>query len=62
MLHYITIISALFLNYPMTKWVLKKFGKKVFLKNLDLLLIWNLEGFFYLGVDIVRKIIIKRKN
>ena len=49
--------QALFHLIPFTKWFIKNFGIVIFLKNLDLLIIWNTEGFFYLGVDVLRKIV-----
>ena len=52
----LSFFQALFHLIPFTKWFIKKFGKKEFLKNLDLFILLNLEGFFYLGVDVVRKI------
>jgi len=52
----LSYFGAIFLYLPFTKWFIKNFGKKVFLKNFDLLIIWNLEGFFYFGVGILRKI------
>lgn len=48
--------QALFHMIPFTKWFLKNFGFKIFLKNLDSLFLWNLEVFFYFGIDTVRRI------
>jgi glycosyltransferase involved in cell wall biosynthesis len=48
--------QTVFIYYPMTKWVFKNFGFKIFLENLDSLIIWNFEVFFHLFVDIIRKI------
>jgi len=58
----LNFLKILFVNYPMTKWVLKNFGVKIFIKNLDSLIIWNVEGLFYLFVDIIRKINSKGKE
>jgi len=52
----LSLLQALLHYLPFTKWFIKKFGKKEFLKNLHLFIILNSEGFFYLGVDILRKI------
>jgi len=52
----LSFFQTLFHLIPFTKWFIDNFGTKIFLKNLDSLIIWNLEGIFYLNVDIVRKI------
>ncbi len=52
----LNIFQALLHYIPFTKWFIKNFGIKKFLKNLDLFILLNLEGFFYFGVDTVRKI------
>ena len=52
----LSFFQALLQYIPFTKWFIENFGKKKFLKNLDLFILLNLEGFFYLGVDILRKI------
>ncbi len=51
----LSFFQTLFHYFPFTKWFIGNFGKKKFLKNLDLFILLNLEGFFYLGVDLVRK-------
>ena len=52
----LSFFQALLQYIPFTKWFIENFGKKKFLKNLDLFILLNLEGFFYLCVDILRKI------
>lgn len=52
----LSFFQTLFHYFPFTKWFIGNFGKKKFLKNLDLFILLNLEGFVYLGVDLVRKI------
>ena len=52
----LSFFQALLQYIPFTKWFIENFGKKKFLKNLDLFILLNLEGFFYLGVDLVRRI------
>ncbi len=52
----LNIFQALLHYIPFTKWFIKNFGIKKFLKNFDLFILLNLEGFFYFGVDTVRKI------
>ena len=51
-----SFFQALFHYIPFTKWFIKNFGIRKFLKNLDLFVLLNLEGFFYLSVDIIRKL------
>lgn len=48
--------ESLFLYYPFTKWCWKNLGKKVFFKNIDCFIKFNLEVDFYIIVDIMRKI------
>lgn len=52
----LSFFQTLFHLIPFTNWFIKNFGIVIFLKNFDSLIIWNLEGFFYLCIDIVRKI------
>jgi glycosyltransferase involved in cell wall biosynthesis len=50
------IFESLFLYYPFTKWCWKNLEHKIFFKNLDCLIKWNLEVVFYQIVDIIRKL------
>jgi glycosyltransferase involved in cell wall biosynthesis len=52
----LNFFQALFHYIPFTKLFIKKFGIAMFFKNLDLFILLNLEGFFYFGVDVIRKI------
>ena len=52
----LSLFQAIFYLIPFTKWFIKNFGIRKFLKNLDLFILLNLEGLFYLAIDIVRKI------
>jgi glycosyltransferase involved in cell wall biosynthesis len=48
--------ESLFLYYPFTKWCWKNLEKRVFFRNIDCIIKWNLEIIFYIVVDISRKI------
>ena len=48
--------ESLFLYYPLTKWCWNNLGHKIFFKNLDCFIKWNLEAVFYQIVDIVRRL------
>ena len=52
----LNFFQTLFHYFPFTMWFIRNFGIKKILKNLDLFIILNSEGFFYLCVDVVRKI------
>ena len=58
----LTFLQALFHYIPFTKWFMKNFGKRIFFRNLDSLIIWNLEGVFYLCVDISRKLLFSKRG
>ena len=58
----LTFLQALFHYIPFSKWFLKNFGKRIFLQNLDSLIIWNLEGIFYFSVDIARKVLFSKRG
>jgi len=49
-------LELLFLYYPFTKWCWKNLDHKIFFKNLDCLIKWNLDVVFFQIVDITRKI------
>ena len=58
----LTFLQTLFHYIPFTKWFIGNFGKRIFFKNLDSLIVWNLEGIFYLTVDILRKILLSKRG
>jgi glycosyltransferase involved in cell wall biosynthesis len=47
-------LETIFLYIPLTLWCFRHLGAKLFLRNLDCFLKLNLEGAFYLFVDIMR--------
>ena len=55
-------IEAISYNYPFSKWCIEKFGFKLFLKNVDLFVLWNIEPMFFFMVNILRCIIEKKNN
>ncbi len=58
----LNFFQALFHLIPFTNWFIKNFEFKIFLRNLDALILWNLESFFYLGIDLMRKIGIGKRD
>ncbi len=52
----LNLYQALFHMIPFTRWFFKNFGVIKFFKNLDSLFLWNLEVFFYFGIDVIRKL------
>jgi len=51
--------GIIFPNYPLTAWCAKNLGKKVFLKNLDQFILFNLEGMLAILFEVF--LIIKNK-
>lgn len=54
-----SLIDVIFPYRPLTKWCLKNFGLKLFLKNFDYFIQLNLWGSFSLFVDIIKLISLK---
>lgn len=52
----LNFFESLFLYYPFTKWCWNNLGYKIFLRNIDLMIKFNLEVIFFIIVDIIRKI------
>lgn len=52
----LNLLESLFLYYPFTKWCWNNLEHKIFFRNIDCLIRWNLEVLFYQVVDIVRRL------
>jgi glycosyltransferase involved in cell wall biosynthesis len=53
------ILDILFLNGKFVLWCYNNLNRKIFLRNLDYFIFTIFEGFFYLSIDISRKILKK---
>ncbi len=53
------ILDILFLNGKFVLWCYNNLNRKIFLRNLDCFIFTIFEGFFYLSIDISRKILKK---